>query len=287
MATLSEVAEQAGVSPTTVSRYLNNRIELPRGDLARASMRRSPSSTIGRTSSPSASPPARPKPSAWSRRRSREPFFAELASAFEDEAERHGYTVFMSSTRGDRAREIAALNRLHDRHVDGLIMMTNTPDDGTLAALIGSAGTSSSSTRTSRASACRGSSSRTSTAPMLATQHLIEAGHRDIALYRRAGRAAQRDASASPVPARHERGMACRCGRTGARSATFRRQFGAARDAAAAGDAAAADRDLRLARTISPSACCRRPRSAGSPCPTTCRWSASTTCRSPSCSTRR
>ena len=29
MATLSEVAEQAGVSPTLVSRYLNNRIELP------------------------------------------------------------------------------------------------------------------------------------------------------------------------------------------------------------------------------------------------------------------
>jgi LacI family transcriptional regulator len=43
----------------------------------------------------------------------------------------------MSSTRSDRAREIASLNRLHDRHVDGLILMTNTPDDGTLAALIG------------------------------------------------------------------------------------------------------------------------------------------------------
>ena len=66
----------------------------------------------------------------------REPFFAELASAVEDEADRHGYTIFMSSTRSDRAREIAAINRLHDRHVDGLIMMTNTPDDGTLAKLI-------------------------------------------------------------------------------------------------------------------------------------------------------
>jgi LacI family transcriptional regulator len=42
----------------------------------------------------------------------------------------------MSSTRGDRGREVAALQRLHDRHVDGLIMMSSHPDDGTLAALI-------------------------------------------------------------------------------------------------------------------------------------------------------
>jgi LacI family transcriptional regulator len=67
----------------------------------------------------------------------REPFFAELASAVEDEADRHGYTIFISSTRSDRGREIASLNRLRDHHVDGLIMLTNTPDDGSLAKLIG------------------------------------------------------------------------------------------------------------------------------------------------------
>ena len=35
MATIHDVAQQAGVSPTTVSRYLNHRIELPPGTSAR------------------------------------------------------------------------------------------------------------------------------------------------------------------------------------------------------------------------------------------------------------
>ena len=48
----------------------------------------------------------------------------------------HGYSVLMSSTRGAREREITYLRRLEDRHVDGLIMMTNEPDDGTLAKCI-------------------------------------------------------------------------------------------------------------------------------------------------------
>ena len=35
MATIHDVAQSAGVSPTTVSRYLNNRIELPAPTAAR------------------------------------------------------------------------------------------------------------------------------------------------------------------------------------------------------------------------------------------------------------
>jgi LacI family transcriptional regulator len=35
MATIHDVAQHAGVSPTTVSRYLNNRIELPATTSAR------------------------------------------------------------------------------------------------------------------------------------------------------------------------------------------------------------------------------------------------------------
>ena len=136
MATIHDVAEDAGVSATTVSRYLNNRIELPPATSARidAAIRKldyrpnilAKRLSTGRTEAIGLVTPE-----------IREPFFAELASAVEDEADRHGYTIFMSSTRSDRAREIAAINRLHDRHVDGLIMMTNTVDDGTLAKLIG------------------------------------------------------------------------------------------------------------------------------------------------------
>ena len=136
MATIHDVAHNAGVSATTVSRYLNNRIELPpattaRIDAAIAKLEYRPNLLAKRLSTGKSEAIGLVVPEI------REPFFAELASAVEDEAERHGYTIFMSSTRGDRRREVDCLNRLHDRHVDGLVMMTNTPDDGTLAALIG------------------------------------------------------------------------------------------------------------------------------------------------------
>ncbi len=135
MATIDDVAQEAGVSKTTVSRYLNNRIELPPATVARID------AAIAKHDY---------RPNLLARRLStgkteaigvvipeiREPFFAELASAVEDEADRHGYTIFISSTRSDRAREIASLNRLRDHHVDGLIMLTNTADDGTLAKLV-------------------------------------------------------------------------------------------------------------------------------------------------------
>jgi LacI family transcriptional regulator len=135
--TIHDVAQDAGVSPTTVSRYLNNRIELPPATSARidAAIKRfnyRPNLLAKRLSTGKSEAVGLVVPEI------REPFFAELASAVEEEAERHGYTIFMSSTRGDQHREIACLNRLHDRHVDGLIMMTNTPDDGTLAKLISS-----------------------------------------------------------------------------------------------------------------------------------------------------
>ena len=136
MATIHDVAQDAGVSPTTVSRYLNHRIELPpatsaRIDAAIAKLDYRPNLLAKRLSTGKTEPVGLVTPEI------REPFFAELASAFEDEAERHGYTVFISSTRSSREREVASLERLHDRHVDGLVLMTNTPDDGTLAKLIG------------------------------------------------------------------------------------------------------------------------------------------------------
>ena len=136
MATIHDVAEDAGVSPTTVSRYLNRRIELPastsaRIDAAIQKLEYRPNIIARRLSTGKTEAIGLVTPEI------RYPFFAEIASVIEDEAERHGYTIFVSSTRSDASREVEALNRLHDGHVDGLIMMTNLPDDGTLAALIG------------------------------------------------------------------------------------------------------------------------------------------------------
>lgn len=180
MATIHDVAEHAGVSPTTVSRYLNNRIDLPaataaRIDAAILKLEYRPNLLAKRLSTGKTEALGLVGPEI------REPFFGELASAVENEADRHGYSTFISSTRNDPERELAAIRKLQDRHVDGLIMMTNTRDDGTLAALIGQ---------------CRhvvlvDEDVPGADAPRIlvenergayeATRHLIEAGHEDIA----------------------------------------------------------------------------------------------------------
>jgi LacI family transcriptional regulator len=181
MATLSEVAQQAGVSPTLVSRYLNHRIELPaatreRIDAAIARLDYRPNLLAKRLSTG--------KAEAISLVTSEiaNPFFAELAAAIEAEAERYGYAVYISSTRGDNARAVNAIRRLKDQHVDGLIMMTNHPDDGRLA----------SSLRSQKNIVLVDEDIPGVTVPRifvdnehgawLAANHLIEAGHRDIAL---------------------------------------------------------------------------------------------------------
>ncbi len=181
MATLSDVAEAAGVSPTLVSRYLNHRIELPaatrqRIDDAVARLDYRPNLlakrlSTGRTEAISLVTPEIANP-----------FFAELAASIEAEAERQGYAVYISSTRGDPAREADAIRRLADQHVDGLIMMTNRPDDGSLAALL---------RRHNNVVLVDEDVPETNLPRIfvenekgayLATVHLIDAGHRDIAL---------------------------------------------------------------------------------------------------------
>jgi LacI family transcriptional regulator len=135
MSTINEVAIMARVSTTTVSRYLNNRIELPaetaaRIDAAIVALDYRPNILAKRLSLGRSEAIGMMTPEIAN------PFFAELAAAVENEAEKHGYSVLMSSTGGNRERELASLRRLKDGHVDGLIMMTNRPDDGSLAATL-------------------------------------------------------------------------------------------------------------------------------------------------------
>lgn len=135
MAGIKDVAREAGVSPTTVSRYLNNHLELPastksRIDAAIKRMDYRPNLLAKRLSTGKSEIIGVVAPEIAN------PFFTNLVAAIEDEAEQHGYSVLLSSTRGMRAREIEQIGRLEDRHVDGLILMTNQPDDGTLAAFI-------------------------------------------------------------------------------------------------------------------------------------------------------
>lgn len=136
MTTIHDVARHAGVSSTTVSRYLNRRILLPpattsRIDAAIHALNYRANVTAKRLSM------GRTETIGVVLRDIREPILAEVVAAIEDEADRHNYSIYLSTTRGRQDREIAAIERLHDRHVDGLIMMTEGHDDGTLTRLIG------------------------------------------------------------------------------------------------------------------------------------------------------
>lgn len=181
MATLSDVAEEAGVSPTAVSRYLNNRIELPQStrdriDKAIAKLNYRPNLMAKRLSTGRTEAIGLVTPEIAN------PFFSELAGAVEAEAQRHGYAVYMSSTQGDRAREIDAIQRLQDQHVDGLIMMTNQPDDGTLAALLRLQQNVVLLDEDIPGVSLPRVFVQNEQGTYLATRHLIAAGHRDIAI---------------------------------------------------------------------------------------------------------
>jgi LacI family transcriptional regulator len=180
MGKLQEVAAAARVSPTTVSRYMNKRIELPaetagRIDKAVRDLDYRPNLlakrlSLGRTEAIGLVTPEIANP-----------FFADLAAAVEDEAGKHGYSVFMTSTGGRREREIASLRRLQDRHVDGLLMMTNQPDDGTLAAAVNQHGHVVLIDEDIPGVNVPKVFVENRNGGYLATLHLIEAGHRRIA----------------------------------------------------------------------------------------------------------
>ncbi len=135
MSKIQDVASAARVSATTVSRYLNGRMELPsetalRIDKAIKALDYRPNALAKRLSL------GKSEAIGLVTSEIANPFFAELAAAVEGAAAAKGYDVFMISTGGCREREVATLSRLKDRQVDGLILMTNQPDDGTLAAAL-------------------------------------------------------------------------------------------------------------------------------------------------------
>ncbi|SCM71402.1 Transcriptional regulator, LacI family [uncultured Pleomorphomonas sp.] len=129
--TIRDVAVFAGVSPASVSRFLNNKTVLP-PDMA-ATIDRAVK-TLGY------------RPNVLARRLSlgttetigfvtadiAAPFFAEVASAAEQEAERHGFSLMICNTRNEVARELEYLRRQREGHFDGVIFMTNHRDDGRL-----------------------------------------------------------------------------------------------------------------------------------------------------------
>ena len=136
---LKDVAIAAGVSVTTVSRLLNGSLELPADTTQRIE---------------TAIRDLKYEPNPHARRLSRgrsdtiglvvpdiaNPFFATLVAAVEGEADREGKALSLYATLNRPGREIAYLRMLERNHVDGLVFVTNHPDDGELAESINRSG---------------------------------------------------------------------------------------------------------------------------------------------------
>lgn len=177
--TIRDVAQSAGLSVATVSRYLNKQLRLPPATAKKVDR------AVGKLAF---------RPNAIARRLSRgtsetlgfitsdiaHPFFAAIASAAEAEAMKLGYTLAMFNTRNQLAQELNFLSRVDDQQVDGVLFLTNHPDDGTLRDKIAAtrnvvildedvAGTEVPKVFADSEQGAR-----------IATRHLIDMGHRSI-----------------------------------------------------------------------------------------------------------
>lgn len=136
---LKDVARAADVSVTTVSRLLNGSLELPhdtkkRIDDAIRQLNYQPNPHARRLSRGRTDTIGLVVPDIAN------PFFAKLVAAVEEEADTRGLAVSLYATLNRPGREIAYLQLIERNHVDGLIFVTNHPDDGRLAELINRTG---------------------------------------------------------------------------------------------------------------------------------------------------
>ena len=139
VANLKDVARTAGVSVTTVSRFLNGSLDLPERT---------------RTAIHGAIKVLDYKPNTHARRLSlgrsdtvglvipdiASPFFSRLVAAVESAADRRGLALTLHATLNRSGRELTYLQAILRNQVDGLIFVTNHPDDGSLAAAINASG---------------------------------------------------------------------------------------------------------------------------------------------------
>jgi LacI family transcriptional regulator len=138
-ASLKDVASVAGVSVTTVSRLLNGSLSLPaetreRIEAAIRDLHYQPNPHARRLSRGRSDTIGLVVPDIAN------PFFAAFVAAVEEEADSRNLAVSLYATLNRTGREVAYLELIEHKHVDGLIFVTNHADDGRLARLISKAG---------------------------------------------------------------------------------------------------------------------------------------------------
>ncbi len=178
--TIRDVARQAGVSPTTVSRYMNNHLSLPAATVERIEdavkkLNYHPNSLARKLSLGQSKTIGLITPDIAN------PYFASLASAIEDEATRHGYSVLLCSTQNQLAKELSYLQQLRAKQFDGVLLMTAHGHEKCIADLVD---------RYAHVVVIDEDVEHSRVAKVLidnagggreATQHLVQLGHRRIA----------------------------------------------------------------------------------------------------------
>ena len=139
MANLQDVAKAAGVSKTTVSRFLNGSLDLPaktaeqiNGAIRTLNYKPNPHArrlSLGRTDTIGLIVPDIATP-----------FFATLVAAVEEEADARGKALALHATLNRRDREFSYIDLVRQGHADGLIFITNHQGDPALAERINGAG---------------------------------------------------------------------------------------------------------------------------------------------------
>jgi len=127
--TIRDIAQAAGVSPSTVSRALNDH---PRISVATKELIQQLAQQMGYT------------PSALGRglvtrqtatigvviTTALDPFLAPLVTSIEEMARDNGYTVFLSSSCSDPERELGAVRAFYERRVSGVIVIGSQIEEG-------------------------------------------------------------------------------------------------------------------------------------------------------------
>ena len=179
VASLRDVAQAAGVSVTTVSRFLNGTLELPERT---------------RTAVEASIRQLNYQPNPHARRLSRgrsdtiglvipdiaTPFFATLVAAVEAEADRRGLGLTLHATLNRRERELSYLQAVRRNQVDGVIFVTNHPDDGTIADAINASGQVVILDEDVAGTSAPKLFCDNAQGGYLAGRHLAEAGHRQV-----------------------------------------------------------------------------------------------------------
>jgi len=177
--TMVDVARQAGVSPMTVSRVINNKEDVAHETRQRIldiidELGYRPSSiarglVTQRTGTIGLVVPDIDNP-----------FFSGMVRGAENQAYAQGYSVFLCNTNEDTQREIAVLQSLEEKQVDGLLLCSSRLDDDELQTVVGR---HPSVVLVSRQidTGCIGAVLHDDQAGShMATSHLIRSGHRAI-----------------------------------------------------------------------------------------------------------